>query len=210
MRFRSRRNAAILALAFSVLSCRTIAPSTPHEPALHALFADLHLRGAFSGTVAVGDRGRIVWEDRFGAAEGSAGRRNELFNDAQRGRSIVHTGTIEPWLQKPLIRAVNRILDGGGYAPIQRPVVSVVRPELRDALSGGWRLEDGTRLHIDSAGETATLTSGGTSHRMVQLDPSFFYVEDLDLMISFAKGVDRGFATIFVESNRDARRGARE
>lgn len=140
------------------------------------------------------------------------GFHSEVFRDLRARRSIVYVSnnTLDVWLQKAIVRAVTAILEGREPEAVAAPQAAVIRAETRDLAAGEWMLSDGTTLTIEAGMDRLSAVRDGVPYRMVQVDPRFFYVPGLDLVIGFATGPDRGFATIFVGSNVASLRGTRE
>jgi CubicO group peptidase (beta-lactamase class C family) len=139
------------------------------------------------------------------------GFHGEVLREPRTRRSIayVSNNTLDIWLQKAIVRSVRAILEGATPETLNPPLAAAVRPEMRDSLAGVWHLADGTSLEIESAPATLTVARDGVRYRMVPVGPRFFYVPGLDLVLGFATGPDRGFATIFVGSNESSLRGTR-
>ena len=123
----------------------------------------------------------------------------EVFRDMRSRVSIVYVSnnTIEPWLQKAIVRAVN----GRAHGPLMPPATDEVRSEERPALAGEWRMPDGRILAIQPAGTALFITRDGVAYRMVPVSSRAFYVPGLDYMIGFARGADGRFARIHISSN---------
>lgn len=128
----------------------------------------------------------------------------EVFRDARAGWSIVYVSnnTLEPWLQKAIVRAVRRVLAGDDVPPLRPPALDEL-PGDRSALAGEWRLPGEEPLAIRAAADHVSMERAGVSYRMVPIGPRVLYVPGLDLLV----GVDAG--GLHVESNLAERRASR-
>ena len=128
-------------------------------------------------------------DTRFWYSGHLAGFHSEVFRDMRLQRSIVFmsNNTLDAWLQKAIVPAVNAILDGRDPGPLVRPPTDVLAKEQRASLVGAWRLPEGERLAIDISDRGTRITRHGVSYRMVQVDPRTFYVPGLDFMVGFVK-----------------------
>ena len=139
------------------------------------------------------------------------GFHSEVFRDMWSRRSIIYVSnnTIEPWMQKGVIRAVSAILDGHDPRPLVPPATEDVRKEERESLAGAWSLSDGTTFRIESSNGRIDVRQNGVRYRMVQISPRAFYVPGLDWMIGFARD-GNSFDRIHVESNVREQWGQRQ
>jgi CubicO group peptidase (beta-lactamase class C family) len=138
------------------------------------------------------------------------GFHDEVFRDLTTRRSIVYVSnnTIEPWLQKAIVRSVNTILDGSS-ADIAAPATEEIAKEARPSLAGLWELSGGERLEIVSDGDALYAVRGGVRYRMFGVGPGAFYCPGLDPMIGFARGESGEFSRIHISSNLEERWGSR-
>ncbi|MEA2166475.1 MAG: hypothetical protein QOK37_4602 [Thermoanaerobaculia bacterium] len=104
------------------------------------------------------------------------GFHSEVFRDAVRNQSIVYVSnnTLEPWLQKGLVRAVTAILSGGDPGPLAPPATDEVRKEERPSLAGTWLMSDGTTRTIDNSSGYLRLIQNDIGYRMVQVSAPRF------------------------------------
>jgi len=139
------------------------------------------------------------------------GFHSEVFRDVAHKHSIVYTSnnTIDSWMQKSLVRAIQAIVAGRDPGRVEAPVVDDVQKEERPSLAGEWRMDDGSTRTIDNAAGYLRFMHNGIGYRMVQVKRNMFYVPGLDPMIGFVKGPDGAFARIVVSSNVDVRWGNR-
>lgn len=140
------------------------------------------------------------------------GFHSEVFRDTARGWSIVYTSnnTIEPWLQKGLVRAVTAILAGHDAPPMVAPDTDEVPKDQRSSLAGTWLMHDGTRRTIDRSSGYLRLMQDGVGYRVVQVSPRWFYAPGIDFMIGFSRGANGSFERILVSSNVDEQWGTRD
>lgn len=130
------------------------------------------------------------------------GFHSELYRDTRNGWSIVYTSnsTIEPWLQKGIVRAVRNLL-AGREATLIAPAVDPVDRSERPALAGEWRMPDGEAIGIETTGRLK-LVRNGVAYPIFP-DGRFFYAPGLDVMIGFAKGADGKLSKMYVSSSVD-------
>ena len=140
------------------------------------------------------------------------GFHNEVFRNLDSRLSIVYVSnnTMEPWLQKNLIRAVNAIMAGGDPKPLRPPAAEEIGGEDHLLLHGRWVMSDGELFTIESTGSRLGIVRRGVSYRMVQLHPRAFYVPGLDLMVGFVSDSPESFSRICTSSNTAERCGTRE
>jgi CubicO group peptidase (beta-lactamase class C family) len=133
------------------------------------------------------------------------GFHDEVFRDTRKRWSIVYmsNNTIEPWLQKGVVRTVTAILDGAHVEPYAPPAVEEIRKEERAALAGEWLMPGGDTLTIDMTGGHLNAVRDGVRYRIVQISPRAFYIPGLDHILGFAK--DR----IYLSTNVAEEWGAR-
>ena len=133
------------------------------------------------------------------------GFHNEVFRDTTRGWSVVYmsNNTIEPWLQKGVVRAVTAVLEGK-TPRLAPPAVDDIRKEERPALAGSWTMPRGEPFAIESAGGTIYALHNGIRYRIVQIAPNAFYIPGLDPILGFVKT-----GKIYVSTNVDEQWGVR-
>jgi len=139
------------------------------------------------------------------------GFHSEAFRDVRTRGSIVYVSinTLEPWLQKALVRAIRSILAGGDVRPLAAPATDDIPRAAYEKLIGRWVMPDGERLAVERAADHLALRWKDASYRMVQVDPRTFYVPGADMMLGFAGDGGGAPARVYVSSNLDARWGAR-
>jgi CubicO group peptidase (beta-lactamase class C family) len=155
----------------------------------------------------------------YRSADGSAfwysghlqGFHNEVFRDIRSGASIVYVSnnTVEPWLQKAIVRAVADVLAGGPGERLVPPATDDVSKNERVSLVGTWVMAKGERIVIQSSGETLQVERFGVRYRIVQVAARAFYVPGLDLVLGFARRQDGSFDRIHVSTNVDEQWGER-
>ena len=177
-------------------------------PPLALQFAriDNHPSGLTLGSWYRTDDGSAFWYSGH-----LQGFHSEVFRDVRSRRSIVYVSnnTIEPWMQKGVIRAVSAILDGHDSRPLMPPATDDVRKEERESLAGAWVLPDGTTFTIEDSNGRIDVRQNEVRYRMVQISPRAFYVPGLDWMIGFARD-SNSFDRIHVESNVREQWGQRQ
>lgn len=139
------------------------------------------------------------------------GFHGEVFRDAS-GASIVYVSnnTIEPWLQKAIIRAVRAVLRGETPEALVAPPLTAVAREDRVSLAGRWRMMDGAAVTIENDDSRLFMVRDAVRYRMVHVAPETFYVPGLDVMVGFARASDGGaLSKIHVASDLDERWGVR-
>jgi CubicO group peptidase (beta-lactamase class C family) len=138
------------------------------------------------------------------------GFHDEVFRDLTTRRSIVYVSnnTLEPWVQKAIIRAVNTILDGS-EGEIAAPATDEIAEEKRSSLAGLWELGGDERLEIVSDGDALYAVRDGVRYRMFGVGPRAFYCPGLDPMIGFARDESGEFSRIHISSNLEERWGSR-
>lgn len=139
------------------------------------------------------------------------GFHSEVFRDLTSRRSIVYVSnnTIEPWLQKMLVRAVDTILRGRPTEPLHKPQTAEISREDLHGLAGRWTLPSAGHLDIEYEDGSLFVVSSGVRYRMVQLNRQFFYVPGQDPIIGFAKDQSGAFTRVYVSSNVAELWGAR-
>lgn len=145
----------------------------------------------------------------YRTADGSAfwysghleGFHTEVFRDMRRQLSIVYTSnnTIEPWLQKGLIRAMCRITIGKN-PELAAPATEPVARDERRLLEGRWVLQDGHVITIESTDSLAVVQNGVKYAMFPEGGMRAFYVPGLDLIVGFARGPDHSISKIHISS----------
>lgn len=139
------------------------------------------------------------------------GFHSEAFRDAAANHSIVYTSnnTLEPWLQKAIVRAVRDVLAGRNVPPLAAPPTQPVSEEEYASLAGRWTLPQGDDLVIQRAGDGLHVDRAGVRYRMFPVGSDAFYVPGLDVMLGFARGAGGEVTRIHVSSNVAEQWGAR-
>jgi CubicO group peptidase (beta-lactamase class C family) len=140
------------------------------------------------------------------------GFHSEVYRDEESRLSIVYmsNNTIEPWLQKALVRAVTAIMTGRNPPVLIPPGTDEVSKDERGGLAGRWVMSAGDAFSIETRRDGTFIERAGVRYRMVQVGPQAFYVPGLDPMIGFMRGEERTFSRIHVSSNIDEQWGTRE
>jgi CubicO group peptidase (beta-lactamase class C family) len=138
------------------------------------------------------------------------GFHSEVFRDLRTRRSIVYVSnnTIQSWLQKALVRAVDAILDGADPPAMNPPATDDVSKDELASLAGTWTVEGGT-VRIERTSDRLSMMHNGVGYRMVQVESRMFYVPGLDYMVGFAKTPSGPFAKMYIASNVSERWAAR-
>jgi CubicO group peptidase (beta-lactamase class C family) len=142
------------------------------------------------------DRSGLTWGSWYRNRDATAfwysghleGFHDEVFRDTVRRRSIVYVSnnTIQPWLQKGIIRAVRGVMTGVPVEPLREPAMRDVTKEDRPRLAGTWEFGDGDRVVIDAEGTSLFATRGGIRYRVIPVASRWFYIPGLDWIL----GVD--------------------
>lgn len=167
--------------------------------------------GEGTSGLTLGSWYRALGGDAFWYSGHLQGFHDEVFRDTS-GTSIVYVSnnTIEPWLQKAIIRAVRAVLRGETPQPLVAPPVTAVAREDRVSLAGQWRMADGEAVTIENDDSRLLMVRDDVRYRMVPVAPDTFYVPGLDVMVGFARASDSGaLSKIHVASNLDERWGVR-
>lgn len=165
-----------------------------------------------------GQRSRLTLGNWYRTMNGSAywysghlqGFHNEVFRDMRGKWSFVYVSnnTIEPWLQKGLVRAMRRAI-AGDVPRLQAPAIEDVPKEERTALAGRWVIGHHV-VEIMNNGGRLSVREGGVNYPMFpEGGLRAFYVPGLDWIVGFARGEDRSFSRIYLSSNIDERWGRR-
>lgn len=139
------------------------------------------------------------------------GFHSEVFRNVRSGISIVYVSnnTLEPWLQKGIVRAVVTVLEQGTVPPVVAPATDPVSSKEHASLAGRWMLPHGGDVVIARSGDTICIEREGVRYRIVQITPRAFYVPGLDFVLGFARGTEGTLSRIRVESNVDEQWGSR-
>ena len=164
----------------SFLNAPPIAPNQTLETARIANASSGLTLGSWYSTP---DRSRFWYSGHL------QGFHDEVFRDTRKQRSIVYmsNNTIEPWLQKGVVRTVTAILDGARVMPYAPPAVDEIRKEERATLAGSWLMPGGDTLVIDMTDGHLNAVRDGVRYRIVQISPRAFYIPGLDHILGFAK-----------------------
>jgi len=113
------------------------------------------------------------------------GFHDEVFRDTVTRQSIVYVSnnTIEPWLQKSIIRAVRDVLRHAPVEPLREPAMRDVTREERPLLAGEWEFDDGERVVIDAKDESLYATRRGIRYRAFPIRSRWFYIPGLDWIL---------------------------
>lgn len=127
----------------------------------------------------------------------------EVFREPELRRSVVYVSnnTLEPWLQKALVRAITAVLDGRSPPVLEPPATDEIDAEEYAALAGEWRLPGAGAVTVEISGSGLAVVRGGVSYPTFQVDPRTFYVPGVDWMIGFARQPDGSVARIHVSTN---------
>ena len=130
------------------------------------------------------------------------GFHSEVFRDVRARRSIVYVSnnTMQSWLQKALVRAIDAILEGADAPAMDAPAVDDVAPEDLALVTGTWKAESEPAT-IARTGDHLSLMHNGVAYRMVQVERRMFYVPGLDYMVGFAKNPSGAFTKLYLASN---------
>ena len=130
------------------------------------------------------------------------GFHSEVFRDVRARRSIVYVSnnTIEAWLQKALVRAIDVILDGVDPQAMNPPPIDTVSKHDLASLAGTWTLE-GVPMTIERTADHLKMLHNGVGYLMVHVEPRMFYVPGLDCMVGFAKNPSGAFMKLYMSSN---------
>lgn len=142
----------------------------------------------------------------YRSADGSAfwysghlqGFHSEVFRDVRTKWSIVYisSNTIEPWMQKAVVRAVNAIIDG------RDPQRDTTAAE-KGSLAGRWIMSDGEVVLIENRGKRPYMIRDGVGYPIFPVGDAF-YAPGLDFIIRLTHG------QIAVSSNLEERSGRRD
>jgi CubicO group peptidase (beta-lactamase class C family) len=152
--------------------------------------------GAQSG-LTLGSWYRDAEGTRFWYSGHLQGFHDEVFRDMQRGWSIVYVSnnTIEPWLQKGVVRAAVAALEGK-RPRLTPPEVDDIKKEERSSLAGTFAMPRGAPFVVESDGGRLFALHNGIRYRIVQIAPNAFYIPGLDPILGFTKS-----GAIYVSSN---------
>ena len=167
--------------------------------------------GSATSGLTLGSWYRSSDGDAFWYSGHLQGFHSEVFRNLRWRRSIVYmsNNTIPAWLQKAIVRAVDRVVRGDDPAPLIPPPADGVRKDERDALAGAWPMSDGDAFSIVRDADHLAALREGVRYRMVQVEPAAFYVPGLDVVVTFGRGAGGTISKIRVASNVDERAGER-
>ena len=178
--------------------------------ALAASLERARIGGATSG-LALGSWYRSSDGDAFWYSGHLQGFHSEAFRHTRSRRSIVYmsNNTIPAWLQKGIVRGVDRVLSGANPGPLRPPPADEVRKDEQDRLAGSWSMGAGDPFLIVRDADHLAAVYGGVRYRMVHVEPAAFYVPGLDVVITFERGTAGALSKIHVASSVDERSGER-
>ena len=135
------------------------------------------------------------------------GFHSEVFRDVRSRWSVVYVSnnTLEPWLQKTLVRAIRSILAGREVPPLAAPATVDISRDSYGNLLGRWVASDGERWTVERSSDHLALGWKEVNYRMVQVDPRTFYVPGADMMVGFAGTAGGAPTRLYVSSNLDER-----
>lgn len=139
------------------------------------------------------------------------GFHSEAFRDSRSRTSVVYmsNNTLEPWVQKGIIRAVRAAIAGRQPPALTAPSTVPITAENVSALPGRWAVDGLEPLAIERVDGRLLLQTRGVSYRMVQVNPQTFYVPGLDFMVGFARDAAGALTRLHIASNVDDRWGRR-
>jgi len=132
---------------------------------------------------------------------------SEIYRDVSRGWSIVYTSnnTLDPWMQKGLVRAIVAVLAGRVPAPPAIPAVESIAAEALPGLAGRYEMPEGEALVVEAVPDGLRVVRDGVAYRVHRIAPGAFYVPGLDFVLGFARDESAGDARpawkVFVSSN---------
>ena len=131
------------------------------------------------------------------------GFHDEVFRDATTRHSIVYVSnnTIEPWLQKGIIRAVRGILKGEPASTLTEPAMRRVSKEERRLLAGEWVFDGGERMTIDAKDTSVFVTREGVRYRIFQIGERWFYVPGVDWILGVVDSTANGIDSLYRSAN---------
>jgi len=133
------------------------------------------------------------------------GFHSEVFRDLRRGWSVVYTSnnTIDPWMQKGLVRAIVAALEGEEPMTPAIPAVEAIAKEDRAEIAGRYEMPDGDALAIETVAGRVFALRAGVRYEAFAIAPEAFYVPGLDLVLGFARAAEGGGWRMFLSSNTD-------
>ena len=172
------------------------------EPAARAAALEFARIGKAESGLTQGNWYRTADGSTFWYSGHLQGFHSEVFRNVRARRSIVYVSnnTIQSWLQKALVRAIDAILDGADTPVMDAPAVDDVMPEDLASLTGTWKA-DVEPVSIERTGDHLSLMHNGIAYRMVQVERRMFYVPGLDYMVGFAKNPSGAFTKLYLASN---------
>jgi CubicO group peptidase (beta-lactamase class C family) len=99
------------------------------------------------------------------------GFHSEVYRDEASRLSIVYmsNNTIEPWLQKALVRAVTAIMTGRNPPVLIPPGTDEVSKDERGGLAGRWVMSAGDAFSIETRRDGTFIERAGVRYRMYRL-----------------------------------------
>lgn len=131
------------------------------------------------------------------------GFHDEVVRDLPANLSVVYVSnnTLDPWLQKAVVRAVFAVLAGEAWRPPVAPPAKAVERAERASLAGEWSLPNGRRFLITTSGGFPSAVVDGVGYRMVQVSAEMFYIPGLDWMVGFSGPAAGTFTHVYVGTN---------
>ena len=165
--------------------------------------------GAARSGLTLGSWYRTDDGDAFWYSGHLQGFHSEAFRRVSAARSIVYmsNNTIDPWLQKGLVRAIEGVLNGREQRAIEPPVFEAFAAASHPSLAGQWRMSDGRSWTIESSPRLA-ISRGAVRYPIFPVGTAF-YAPGLDVIIGFNKGPDGSLSRIQVSSNVEEQSGSR-
>ena len=126
-------------------------------------------------------------------------------------QSIVYVSnnTIEPWLQKSIVRAVRGVLRRAPAKPLREPAMRDVMKEERPRLAGEWEFDDGERVVIDAEDTSLFATRKGIRYRVFPVSGRWFYIPGLDWVFGVEDSTTDEFQRIYRSANDVEARASR-
>jgi hypothetical protein len=132
---------------------------------------------------------------------------SEIYRDVPRGWSIVYTSnnTIDPWMQKGLVRAIVAVLEGRVPVPPAIPAVESIAARALPGLAGRYEMPGGEALVVEAAPDGLRVVRDGVTYRVHRIASDAFYIPGLDFVLGFARAEPARDARpawkVFVSSN---------
>ena len=141
------------------------------------------------------------------------GFHSEVFRDLRQGWSVVYVSnnTIDPWLQKGLVRAILRVLSGEAYAIPVPPEVEAIGADERRHVAGTYTVPEAVRrdtrdddpLQVTHMAGRLFVDRWGARYEAFEIGPGAFYVPGLDFVLGFARDPREGAWRLYLSSNVD-------